>query len=75
MHIKSNEMEIATLKRDIRTGFGSIHYPKGLTVEVEHLADQPDRCRVKRLDAKGPIVILIEKKYLKFATVEWEKII
>ena len=67
-------MEIATLKRDIRTGFGSIHYPKGLTVEVEILADQPDRCRVKRLDAKGPIVILIEKKYLKFATVKWEKI-
>ena len=68
-------MEIATLKRDIRTGFGSIHYPKGLTVEAEVLADQPDRCRVKRLDAKGPIVILIEKKYLKFATVKWEKII
>jgi hypothetical protein len=68
-------MEIATLKRDIRTGFGSIHYPKGLTVGVEHLADQPDRCRIKRLDAKGPIVILIEKKYLKFATVKWKKII
>jgi len=68
-------MEIATLKRDIRTGFGSIHYPKGLTVEVEHLADQPDRCRVKRIDSKGPIVILIEKKYLQFATVKWERII
>lgn len=75
MHIKSNEMAIATLKKDIKTGFGSIHYPKGLTVEVEILADQPNRCRVKRLDAKGPIVILVEKKYLQFATVKWERII
>jgi hypothetical protein len=75
LHIKSKEMEIATLKREIRTGFGSIHYPKGCTVEVEDSVESPDRCRVKRLDAKGPIVILIEKKYLKFATVKWKKII
>ena len=68
-------MEIATLKRDIRTGFGSIYYPKGCTVEAEDSVEVPGRCRIKRLDAKGPIVILVEKKYLKFATVEWEKII
>ena len=68
-------MAIATLKKDIRTGFGSIHYPKGCTVEVEDSVEVPGRCRIKRLDAKGPIVILIEKKYLQFATVKWERII
>ena len=67
-------MEIATLKRDIRTGFGSIYYPKGCTVEVLE-STEGDKCRIKRLDSKGPIVILISRKYLQFAIVKWEKII
>ena len=75
MHIKSNEMEIATLKRAITTGFGSVYYPKDCIVEADKCAPSfMDRFRIRRLNSKGVTTVLVNKRDLKFTKVVWKEI-
>lgn len=65
-------MAIATLKRAITTGFGSIYYPKGCIVEAD--PSFMDRFRIRRLNSKGVTTVLVNKRDLKFTKVVWKEI-